>query len=121
MITPSNPRPHAVTSTTIGDPVEHRQPYTLNLDEHGAVRVYQGNSVMIGTDSDADGRPTAVSIAVAMFGCTCGCGFPGRALEFVPTPEHARLLASQLLEAASDVEAAAKISADVLLVRARGK
>lgn len=121
MTAPSNPKPHAVISTTIGDPVEHRQPYTLNLDEHGAVRVYHGNSVMIGTERDLDGRPTAVSIAVAMFGCACGCGFPGRALEFVPTPEHARLLASQLLDAAGKVEAAAKVSADAVLARARDK
>jgi len=111
-----NPRA-TILSVVDGDPVIRRDTYDVKVGDR-SVRMFHGDSVLVGTEGDGDG-PTAVSLAVLLPACTCGCNASGRGIEFIPTPEHARMLATQLIEAADEVEAYAKTSADTLIDRVR--
>ncbi|MET4895763.1 hypothetical protein RN629_01155 [Sphingomonadaceae bacterium jetA1] len=101
-----------VLSTTEGDPVAYRPPYLVSIPG-GTYRIHHAVSVMIGTAMD----DTAVTIALLLPACECGCGKPAMGMEFLPTTDDARQFASQLLEAADQVDTLAKQSADQLLAR----
>lgn len=114
----SAPQPHAtILSSVEGDPVRRRDPYTVQIGER-TIRMFHGNTVLIGTEGDEDG-PTSVSVALLLPACQCGCNMTGRGIEYVPSPDDARNLAAQLIEAADAVEAHAKASADALIDRVR--
>lgn len=101
-----------VISTTEGDPVEYRPPYLVGI-AGTPYRIHHAVSVMVGTAND----DTSVSLALLLPVCECGCGKPGMGLEFWPTTDDSRQLAAQLIEAADQVDALAKKSADQLLDR----
>lgn len=112
-----NPRA-TILSVVDGDPVIRRDTYDVKVGDR-SVRMFHGDSVLVGTEGDGNG-PTAVSLAVLLPACTCGCNASGRGIEFIPTPEHARMLAAQLIEAADAVEAHAKVTAADFLGRVLG-
>lgn len=108
-----------ILTTTVGDPVARRDTYDVTIDGR-VVRMFHGDMMLVGTEGGSESQPTAVSVALAFPTCGCGCNKNGRGIEVVIVPEHARLMAKQLLEAADEVDAAAKQCTDALIARLRG-
>lgn len=101
------------------DPVDFRPTYRAHLGPVGMTAIHCASFALAGLRLD-DGKPQSIMMLLGRPGCDCGqCDMPGRAFEYRPTPEHARMLAADLVRAADELEAAAKRSASTLLDQLR--